>query len=1812
MAQQNTSQSYNSPLTIRSITPDSYQGRVAVDSNIVITFSEAILAGNGSITIRNSLGEIVFQESINSPNITISGAVLTFNPSTNLAFVSQYSIELSTGIVKTANGVLYQSPNYAIANFSTEFSNIAMNVTGTPGNDTIYGSSKNDVIHGGAGRDKIEANDGDDIVNGGDETSGYFDGDSISGGDGNDILHGNAGSDEIDGGNGDDKLYGDADNDSLNGGSGNDEIYGGSGDDTIDDYAGNNVLRGEDGNDLITSGYLYADNGFSLLDGGAGNDMINAGASDDVQGGDGDDKIRFNARSGYTRVANVDGGNGNDTFNVYAERADNLVLLRGGSGTDTFIIDNYGLSLNSNFTIVDFAAGKNGDKIDLSKIINAFYQFTKNPFDVDGFLRLKQDGQNTLIQTKVGTLTNTNFCTIFTLENITPSQLTGDNFTGGLNPNGSTVGMVLIGTERSEELRGNILDDQISGESGADTIFGDKGNDVLIGGTETSINDADTIYGESGDDLLLGGAGNDSLHGGDGNDTLEGGSGDDYLSDSIGINLIRGQDGNDLIFINSNEGGIFEGGNGNDQFEVNTYGKIQNVSMTGGTGADIFAIRISNVSNIRIKDFSVSDGDLIDLSSLLPLVKENPFGSSAFLKASQDGSNIVILFDDDGAAGSAYAMHPILTIENLNVNLLDGTSFKSGWNPNGSDQGEAIRGTTNDDRLVGRDLNDSIYGSAGNDYINGGKGNDQLSGDEGSDVLVGETGNDTLNGGAGNDDLSGGDGNDLLDGGTGDDHLVDSVGDNILRGGTGNDILISDGANSVADGGDGDDQIMTPGGNDTVIGGTGNDIVMYGGGTTTATKEITSIDLGEGNDRLHFEPTKAESKATVSGGLGIDTYKLGASAYNGVLTISDFQVGPRGDIIDLFDLLNGHYKGGNPFGTAGMLRLVQKGSDAVIEYDYDGQEFSTYGFRPILVLSGIQGSTLIAENFGQGMNPNGGDQGQNVTGTISDDRLIGGILNDRLSGDAGNDTIDGGNGDDQLSGGDGKDRLNGGMGNDVLNGGNGNDILDEQDEIGDNQFFGGDGNDYLKTFGTGLNQLNGGNGDDVLIGGNGTDTLNGDDGDDTIDINFNFGSASRAREIVVNGGNGHDKITFSAGYDMTQIKLTVTGGNGIDTFVVPNMVNNTQLIVTDFTPGAKGDFIDISKQYYQHDKNPFGEVGYARLLQRGQDTVLQIDTDGPDGLRQFQDILTLKNVLSSSLTPANFIGGYAPNGISQGMLRDGDEQNDTIDGTSLNDTLNGGAGNDELNGGFGDDELHGDLGNDILVDNSGDNVFLGGAGDDAIYSNGDGTNNADGGSGNDTFFISGNSGTYSGADGNDTFTITTNHYSYGSVRVLSLNGGSGEDQFTITGSFNQNLKLNVNGGPDADLFTPRNSYSSGTFNILDFDTNVGGDKIDLTAILAEMNFSTERQGNPFANGYLSLQQSDGDTVLIADQDGTGPISNKVILTLKNLNVNALNQSHFVESFDPKGGNIGVEKVGDAQDNRFIGTWTKDTLTGLAGNDYLTGQGGNDLLDGGTGNDTLVGGAGDDQIMGGLGFDTASYSSGLSDFQFTKTETGFKVESKYGGNSGVDNLSGIEYLHFTDINLNLTVKEKAASIASADVKMLIELYVAFFNRTPDADGVAYWIDQFKNGQSIAQISESFYNIGASDQFAALTGFTTSMNNEDFIHTFYRNVLGRKDGADEGGLRYWNNKLMTGESSRSSLAQDILNSAHTFKGNADFGYVADLLDNKYLVGRTLAIDWGISFVENPYERGVSIAAAVTPTNTDYALSLVGVVGKDLNFF
>jgi Ca2+-binding RTX toxin-like protein len=132
-----------------------------------------------------------------------------------------------------------------------------------------------------------------------------------------------------------------------------------------------------------------------------------------------------------------------------------------------------------------------------------------------------------------------------------------------------------------------------------------------------------------------------------------------------------------------------------------------------------------------------------------------------------------------------------------------------------------------------------------------------------------------------------------------------------------------------------------------------------------------------------------------------------------------------------------------------------------------------------------------------------------------------------------------------------------------------------------------------------------------------------------------------------------------------------------------------------------------------------------------------------------------------------------------------------------------------------------------------------------------------------------------------------------------------------------------------------------------------------------------------------------------------------------------------------------------------GNSLNNTLTGNSGNNTLTGLGGNDILD------------------GGAGTDTANYSGTADGYKFAYNAT-LKVitvtdSNIANGDDGIDTLSQIEILHFTDKDMNLVGFDGARYIASYG-----DLITAFRNQTDiAAAGLNHYIvSGFNEGRSVS--------------------------------------------------------------------------------------------------------------------------------------------------
>lgn len=82
----------------------------------------------------------------------------------------------------------------------------------------------------------------------------------------------------------------------------------------------------------------------------------------------------------------------------------------------------------------------------------------------------------------------------------------------------------------------------------------------------------------------------------------------------------------------------------------------------------------------------------------------------------------------------------------------------------------------------------------------------------------------------------------------------------------------------------------------------------------------------------------------------------------------------------------------------------------------------------------------------------------------------------------------------------------------------------------------------------------------------------------------------------------------------------------------------------------------------------------------------------------------------------------------------------------------------------------------------------------------------------------------------------------------------------------------------------------------------------------------------------------------------------------------------------------------------------------------------------------------------------------------------------------------------------------------------ELYIVFFGRAPDAEGMQHWVQALSEGISVNEIAAGF---AKSNEYQSTYGDLTP---SDAIHRFYQNALDRD--ADADGLGFWLNKLEQG--------------------------------------------------------------------------------------
>lgn len=516
--------------------------------------------------------------------------------------------------------------------------------------DTFTGTSAVETFDGGTGSDTVDYSAGlavnidlqNNIVSG-----GYAEGDTlisveniigsessdsaqrdwiwgdananhIQGMDGADILEGGAGSDIIDGGDGWDysrytrsdaavtinlttgvNTGGHAEGDVI---FNVEAIIGSAFDDVITGGDNGDYLKGENGNDTLNGGLAN-----DQLFGGEGNDTYLYGSGRDTihEQGAGVDRVVFDV-SKSPLAATISG----NTI-IFTAGVDELIF-NSISLVETFAFDGYAdMTLGELTALISGVTdpGTTGDDILIgTSLVQNF----------DGF-----DGNDTV-----------DYSASLLAVNI--------DMVAGAGVSGDSAGDVyvsienIIGSDNFAERDWIWGDDQanhIQGMDGADILEGGAGADIIDGGLgwdysrylrsdagininlETGVNTGGHAEGDvlTGIEAIVGSAYNDTIRGGDSNDYLKGEGGDDEITGGAGIDQLYGGDGSDTF--------IFE-------------------ALTAFSHVD------------KIRDFDVSEGDIIDISDLLSGYDPLADAITDFVEITDNGTDSTLSVDANGGADS--------------------------------------------------------------------------------------------------------------------------------------------------------------------------------------------------------------------------------------------------------------------------------------------------------------------------------------------------------------------------------------------------------------------------------------------------------------------------------------------------------------------------------------------------------------------------------------------------------------------------------------------------------------------------------------------------------------------------------------------------------------------------------------------------------------------------------------------------------------------------------------------------------------------------------------------------------------------------------------------------------------------------------------------------------------------------------------------------------------------------------------------------------------------------------------------------------
>ena len=1194
-------------------------------------------------------------------------------------------------------------------------------LTGTEGNDYLWGSAESNYLQGLGGDDYLNGNEGDDV---------------LVGGTGDDTLNGGVGNDVYDGGAGADNMF------DVQGGSDTYRWGVGSGQDSVSDFAvgpgtidtvqvvgatpadvtvtrdlGVNAtaitLRLAGTGDTLTLNNWFDPNAQieqisftdgtlwdatailarlqSTLTGTEGNDYLSGSElADTISGLGGNDTLQ-----GQAGDDTLDGGTGSDQ-------------MWGGSGNDTYLVD------NASDVVTEFV-GQGNDTVRASVSISLAPDAEVETVILTGSTSIIVTGSasdNALIGNSG--------------DNILDGSLGNDTMQGGAGNDSYVVGELgdVVSEQASEGI--DTVNASISYSLGANvenlTLTGTLG----INGTGNALNNI--LMGNSAANVLDGGAGDDTLVGGQGDDTYFVDSVFDVVTESVGegIDTVqRSYDSGNALAANVENltltGTTALHANGNDLDNVIRGNSVANI-IDGQVGADTMigsdgndAYLVDNVNDVVVENANEGVRDVV-LSSvsytLAANVEELWLDGTAVINATGNGQDNTLMGNSaanvlNGAVGAdamwggsgddTYVVDNVndVAIENLNEGT-DTVQSSVTYTLAANVESLALTGTSAIN-ATGNALNNTLTGNSAANVLNGGAGVDVMFGGTGDDTYVvdsvGEAvieaaneGNDTVQSSVGYS-LSANVENLTLTG-------IDSIAGigNIL-----NNIIIGNSAVNVLDGGVGADTMIGGASDDTYVVDNVGDVVAeaVSEGTDVVNASI-SYTLGSNLENLVLSGAAAINAT----GNSLNNVLVGNSAIN-VLdggAGADTMIGGQGNdtyIVDnASDVVTENLNEGTDTIQSSVTYTISANVEnltltgtSLVNGTGNALDNTLTGNSAANVLTGGVGNDTYVVSTGDSVVENASEGTDTVQSDVSfilganvENLTLTGVAALNGTGNSLVNVITGNSAANVLDGGAGADSLIGGQGNDTYVVDNAGDVVTENvnegiDTVQSSLTYTLGANAENLTL-TGSTAINGtGNAlDNILTGNSATNVLTGGAGNDTYIV-------GAGDSVVEAAGAGIDTVqsalTYTLGSNLENLTLTGTAaingtGNSLDNVLVGNSAANT------LTGGAGNDTYVVG----------------------AGDTVVENSAAGMDTIQS-----SVTWTLGSNLENLTLLGAGAINGTGNGSANamSGNSAVNTLSGGSGNDTLAGGQGNDILNGGTGNDLFQffrGD-GQDLIQDSSG-------------------------------------------------------------------------------------------------------------------------------------------------------------------------------------------------------------------------------------------------------------------------------------------------------------------------------------------------------------------------------------------------------------------------------------------------------------------------------------------------------------------------------